>query len=187
MSTPEDFAAAAQSLGVALLAAISDPADAVRMLSGLAQFDSTDPTATAVIEAGAVAMLGPVNDLFRRTAIIALARASASYQPSSYDDAANVRTLVCGLIDGAIQTAGNQGDDASYSALRALRVAVAQDLTARGANLAHITTVETSAQLPALVIAQRLYQDATRADELVTQANPIHPAFMPGKFKALSE
>jgi prophage DNA circulation protein len=40
--------------------------------------------------------------------------------------------------------------------------------------------------MPALSLAQRLYQDAGRSDELVAEAVPIHPAFMPSRCRALA-
>ena len=49
-----------------------------------------------------------------------------------------------------------------------------------------MTPVTVPAGLPSLVLAHRLYQDAERADELVSAANPRHPAFMPTGFRALS-
>jgi prophage DNA circulation protein len=40
--------------------------------------------------------------------------------------------------------------------------------------------------VPAFVMAQLLYQNGARADELTARANPVHPAFMPLRFKALA-
>ncbi|MCV5934699.1 multidrug DMT transporter permease, partial [Escherichia coli] len=37
---------------------------------------------------------------------------------------------------------------------------------------------------PSLALANRLYQDAARADELVQAVSPVHPAFMPLSFTA---
>ncbi|HBA7856845.1 TPA: multidrug DMT transporter permease, partial [Escherichia coli] len=37
---------------------------------------------------------------------------------------------------------------------------------------------------PSLALANRLYQDASRADELVQAVSPVHPAFMPLSFTA---
>ncbi len=39
---------------------------------------------------------------------------------------------------------------------------------------------------PALYLANRLYQDPTRAPQLVAEADPPHPAFMPPAFRALA-
>ncbi|MGI4938270.1 MAG: hypothetical protein ACRYF5_16255 [Janthinobacterium lividum] len=57
-------------------------------------------------------------DLFRRAAVVALARASSSYQPSSADDAAAVSSMVCGMLDAEITLAGDQGADSTFLALR---------------------------------------------------------------------
>ncbi|MCK8543991.1 hypothetical protein LNQ35_16945, partial [Yersinia ruckeri] len=55
-----------------------------------------------------------------------------------------------------------------------------------GANLSRLEIQRFNRSLPALNIANRLYQDASRSDGLVSMANPVHPAFMPTRFKALS-
>ena len=49
----------------------------------------------------------------------------------------------------------------------------------RGASLAPLVTVTLPEPAPAVVVAQRLYADATRADELVQRIAPVHPLFMP--------
>jgi prophage DNA circulation protein len=186
MSTTSDFAAAAQGLAAALLGATVNPADAVRLLSSLADFTPNGATSSAPVGIAMATMQKASGDLFRRAAVVALARASATYQPFSADDAAGLRDVVCGLLDKEIMLAGDQGQDATFNALRAVRAAVAHDLSARGAALAGIVTVESNQPVPAPVLAQRLYRDAARADELVTQANSPHPAFMPTNFKALA-
>lgn len=187
MSTPAEMASAAQALAAALLAAATSQGDALRLLKDLADFHPADPTSTAAIGESMAEMQSACGDLFRRAAVVALARASADYEPTSYDDAANVRSLVCSLLDAEIIRAGDQGEDASYNALRALRVAVAQDLTERGASLARIAEVDIPAPQPALTLAHRLYRDPARADDLISRGGPVHPAFMPTRFKALSE
>jgi prophage DNA circulation protein len=128
-------------------------------------------------------------DLYRRVAVVAVCRAAARYQPSSYDDAVVVWTTVTGLLDAEIQIAGDQGEDATYNALRSLRAAVVQDLTARGADLSVLTTITSPRPMPALTLAQRVYRDASRAGELVTEAGPscIHPCFMPTSFRGLAQ
>ncbi len=187
MSSPADFAAAAQALTAGLLGATTDPADGIRLLADLAEFTPSASTPQSQQGQAVAAMQTAVSDLCRRTAVVALARAATTYQPSSYDDAAEVRNRVCDLLDREITIAGDQGEDATYTALRELRVAVVQDLTARGANLAPIKTFAIGYPLPALVLANTFYRDAGRAEELVTHADPIHPAFMPTTFKALAE
>lgn len=192
------YTAAAHGLAAAVAAAAPAPPDALRLLSSLIGaapalpgnlvapvYPTTPVFPTASAQAVAL-MAGASSDLFRRASVIALAQATLSYQPSSHDDAATVRTQVTQLLDAEITVAGNQGQDATYNALRDLRTAVVQDLTSRGTSLAALVVVNTPLSLPAPALAQRLYKDAARADELVAEANPIHPAFMPVAFRALA-
>lgn len=187
VSATSAFAAAAQAVPAALLVAAANPADGIRLLSGLADFAPSDPTPSSPIGTAMATMQSAAGDLFRRAAAVSLARASAAYQPSSADDAATVQAAVCAVLDGEITIAGDQGQDATFSALRLVRAAVVRDLSARGAALATITTITTRQPVPAPVLALRLYRDASRGDELVQQANPPHPAFMPIRFKALAK
>lgn len=180
------FATAAQGVASAVLAAAPAPADAIRLLTSLATFQPSAPTTTSVIGVGMATMQSACGDLFRRAAIGSAALAASQYQPTSADDAAAMRDALAALIDSEIEVAGNQGEDETYGALRSLRAAVVQDLNKRGAGLASIKTFSMKAGLPALVLAHRLYRDAGRADELVAQVDPIHPAFMPLAFRALS-
>ena len=185
-ATVADFAAAAQALVEALLAAMADPADAVEFLQQLAGFAPTGVTSSSPIGLSMAAMQSGCGDLFRRAALVALARAAQTYQPSSYDDAANIRGIVTSALDAEALLAADQGNDNTFLSLRALRAAVAVDLQTRGASLAHMTTFTVGQPLPSLVLAQRFYQDSSRADELVMEAKPRHPAFMPTVIQALS-
>lgn len=178
-STPAQLATDVHALVAAVQASAADPADAVRLMAALQAF-------TPMTLAAGSAIGAPIGDLVRRAAVVAMARASTTYQPFSYDDANAVRGRVCDALDAEIQVAGDQGADATFSALRALRVAVVQDLTARGATLAPIVTITAAEALPAVVLAQRLYRDAGRGDQLVTEADPINPLFMPTSFQALA-
>lgn len=186
MSTPAEVATSAQALVAALASACIDPSDAVRLLSDLSTFTSDDATSGSVIGMAVGSMQVAMTKLLRRSAVISLARASSSYQPASYDDARTLRLAICEILDAEITTAGDAGEDATYSALRALRQAVVDDLTTRGASLSPMKTFNEAAPVPALVLAQKYYQDLEREDGLVVQANPVHPLFMPTSFRALS-
>jgi prophage DNA circulation protein len=183
---PADIASSAQVLASATLASSVNPADAIRLISSLADFTPNDPTSDTPIGNAMGAMQSAMGDLFRRAAAAALARASSTYQPASADDAAAIQAQVCAVLDAEITIAGDDGQDDTFNALRAMRSAVVKDMSTRGAALASITTISVTRSLPASVLAQRLYRDPSRADELVIQANPRHPAFMPLSFKALS-
>jgi prophage DNA circulation protein len=175
------FATASQTLAGAVLAACSTPGDALRSLGALAGF-----TPVGAASGAQLIVQGAAGDLFRRAALAAMAQAGAAYQPSSSNDAMAARAQVLDVLDAEITTAGDQGDDDVYSALRALRTQVVLDLNTRGAALPSLREVSVPAAMPSLVLAQRLYQDATRADELVARAVPVHPGFMPTTFEALN-
>lgn len=187
MSGITNFTSAAQAVAAALLAATTRPSDAIRMLTTLATFTPSAPTSGSGVGAARATMQTGCGEIFRRAALVALCRASAQYQPSSFNDALAMRQRICDLLDAEILIAGNEGADATFNALRTLRAAVVRDLTQRGANLAALMTVASPNVVPAPVIAQKVYRDSTRADELVAEANPPHPAFMPISFTALSK
>ena len=184
-ASPAAMATAAQAIPAAILAATVNPADAVRLLSHLANFKPDAFTTSSVIGQAMATTQTALGNLFRRSTVASLANASASYQPSSANDAMTVRNTVTGLLDGEIEIAGDNGEDATFGALRSLRQAVVTDLNTRGAALPPLKTVSFQASLPAAVLALRLYRDPSRAAELVSEANPPHPAFMPLSFAAL--
>ena len=124
--------------------------------------------------------------LCRRVALTSLAQASAAYRPISYQDALTVREAVADAIAVEMLAAGDAGDDESYTALRALRLAVVDDLTTRGATLPQMVTAILPAPLPSLAIAQRLYRDASRSDEVTDSADVPHPAFLPNVLQVLA-
>lgn len=175
MSAPADLVAAMQALVAGVADTAADPSDAVRMLVALATAPAT--------EGGS----GALDALARRAALASLGRASASVQPRSYDEAQALRTAACGLLADEEIVAADAGEDAVAAALRALRGAVDRDLSRRGASLSPLRQVALRASLPALVVAQRLYGDAARADELIGMAgDPPNPVFMPERFRGLA-
>ena len=171
-----------QSVVAALLAANPDPSQAIQSMIALIANSAGQPQATPAL----TATTGAVTDLIRRAACAGMAQASASYQPISYQDAQNIRTLVCGAIQAEMDIAGDQGLDATYNSLRDLKLAVARDLTRRGASLSNMILVSSAVPVSSLVWSQRLYQDSAREPEIVNDGNPIHPCFMPIKFNALA-
>lgn len=185
MSTTQDLANGVQAYINSIQAAVTDPADAISIFTQMLQFPINAATASQ-IGLEQTQLMSNMADLCRRQVICALAQTASYYQPTSYDDAANLRTQICALIDDEILTAGDQGEDDVYLALKQLRASVVKDLTSRGATLAPLTTVNIPASQPSLALAYRLYQDITRTDQLTAFGNPPHPAFMPTSFKALS-
>lgn len=187
MSSITNFVDAAKNLAASVSAASPSPKEAIEALSEMANFYPNETTNLPKgLDIAASAMQQAMGDVLRRTALIELARQIARYQPSSYDDAVCLKIRACTLLDREISIAADQGEDKTYLAFRQLKAAVVNDLTRRGGNLANIRTVSTAQSMPASALAHTLYQDAGRTDQLVRQANPKHPAFMPNDFDALS-
>lgn len=179
----EGMAAATQALVQAVRQANPDPHQAVQSLLALQAATVTQPRATPDLNA----VNGASVNLYRRSAVIALAQSTATYALASIDDAQALRATVCDALDLEIDTAAdaaNANEDASYDALRALQAAVVLDLTTRGQSMAAMQTVHTPQPVPLIVLAQRLYQAVGRYDGLLQQAKPIHPAFPPTTFRA---
>ncbi|ARK86040.1 DNA circularization protein [Burkholderia pseudomallei] len=180
------FANSAQGVVTALAASAASPADAIRLLSSLMAFAPSPVVGTSQVALAQKTMQNACGDLLRRATVAQIAVAATTYQPTSADNASTMRDSITALIDNEITTAANQGEDDVYMSLKTLRQSVVADLNARGSGLAAIATFSFGNTLPALTLANRLYRDATRSDELVAQANPVHPAFMQTSFKALS-
>jgi prophage DNA circulation protein len=184
---PTTFCTAAQGVVTALAASAASPADAIRLLTSLLTYSPTPVIGTSQSALAQATTQKACADLFRRVTVAQIAVSATDYQPTSADDASAMRDSIAALIDNEITIAGNQGEDDVYASLKALRQSVVADLDARGSGLAAIATFNFNATLPALTLANRLYRDATRSDELVAQAAPVHPAFVSTTFKALSQ
>ncbi|MEG3348417.1 hypothetical protein [Novacetimonas sp. GS1] len=184
-ATDNGYCASVQALTESLRTACADPADAIRLLLSLATWTPTTLPSTAPVGAAIATLVGAMGQTLRRCALVSLANACAEYEPSSYNDALSIRAQVVQAFDVEILAAADAYQDATYQALRSLRTAVVIDITTRGAQLAALITVTTPAPDSALSLAYRLYGDATRADDLISRADPVHPAFMPTSFEAL--
>ncbi|RON52930.1 hypothetical protein BK666_02200 [Pseudomonas frederiksbergensis] len=185
-SSGDAFTGAVQSLMDSLVSGIADPGNAIALLGPLATFTPDPFSGSGAISAARSVAQDATAALLRRSALSAIGKVVTAYVPTSYDEAVTTLATVTGFIDAEILVAGDAADDDSYDALLALRQAVVNVLTTTGATLPNLEAFSFRASLPALVIANRLYQDPSRSDELIQQANPVHPAFMPTTFKALA-
>ena len=122
-------------------------------------------------------------DLVARTALVEQARASAQMDYPTIEEAVAVRSVIASRLDAQIRAsqAGSASANTTRMALRRLGAAVSRDITIRGADLSRLTEYTPTATLPALVVAHRLYGDATRSAEIMAR-NPdlAHPLFVPG-------
>jgi prophage DNA circulation protein len=100
----------------------------------------------------------------------------AGIAPTTYAAVAAYRTKLLDAVDALELEAVS---DDVYLALRGLGAAISAQLTAFGASLRPLVPYTTAFPRAALVLAQRFYQDVTRADEIVTLTHAAHPGFLP--------
>lgn len=185
----EGFGSACDSATEALRTACANPGDAIRLLANLAGFAMgrrlttvpVDPIGKEIYVLAARAVLR-----LRLAAVSSLIRATADYKPTSQQDAQAVRDGVCALIDALSLKCSDLFDDTTAGSLDAARVAIYEDLTLRGADLASVQTFQFGASLPAVVLAYQLYADAKRAGDLIARNEPPHGGFMPTVIEALT-
>ncbi|MBQ0533474.1 DNA circularization protein [Providencia huaxiensis] len=117
----------------------------------------------------------------------AVAVLSTQTLPSSSNDAAKQQRDICHILDNALTHIGDLGIDDAYQLLHEMRTAVVTQYIHKGSEKGRLTQYSLPSTLSVLHIANRIYQDANRSDELVMEVSPRHPAFMPSKFKALKK
>lgn len=115
----------------------------------------------------------------------AMVTAAVSASPGSRDEADALTERVSAQLDLALVKAGDRGDDDIYQALLNLRESFIATMGTTSQGLVNLVEYSSGASLPALTLANRLYQDVGRAGELIAATSVPHPAFMPTKMKVL--
>jgi hypothetical protein len=89
-------------------------------------------------------------------------------------------------FEPAIETAADSLDSASYQTVLALYGSVTNYLATTQLPLPRIVTYQMGQAVPALWLANYIYGDGSRYDELIAENFVVHPAFMPRTISALS-
>lgn len=123
-------------------------------------------------------------DLQRRLALTNQARILAvaisnTDVVATKEKAIELRTALLAQIDEELEV--NDPPVEVARTLTTVRAAVVRDVAARSEFLQKTSTFTPLAVLPAVVVAHRVYQDASRADELVDRNAIAHPAFVPAR------
>jgi prophage DNA circulation protein len=121
-----------------------------------------------------------------RMALAELAQILSATTFTSRQDVDTALDAINASFDLAETVAADSLDNVAYRALIGLHAAVANDLSTRTRPLPRLVTYTFPQRMPVLWIAQRLYQDPSRAAELVAENKPVHPLFMPESGLALS-
>jgi prophage DNA circulation protein len=175
-AVPADTIAAAVLDAVAAFADSVTPATALDGLEALTFVTFPLPTSTATPgraqEAENTTCLA---NLTHQAAAAALPGPVSTIPLAVYEDLVAVRTRVVALCDRMEDAA----TDAVFEALAEVRAQAIAELAVRGATLQPLRRYVTAFPRPSLTLAQRLYQDPSRADELVARTGAVHPGFLP--------
>ena len=163
--TPLDPPSADPSYGLAALATWG---------SGLAPVTGGTPTqiAMAANQAAIVALV-------QGAAVVGVAALYAQTEWTSAQAAEDAASQLGGMIMCQAAAAADADQDALYMAWLALATLAQADMRGRAQSLPSLSSYNIGASLPALALAQRLYADPTRADELAALNDVIDPSFMP--------
>nr|WP_240726677.1 hypothetical protein [Escherichia coli] len=106
------------------------------------------------------------------------------YTPRSHEEGLQMMQRARTVTETVLLLLADRVDDDSYDALNAQYTQFVTHWQENYLSLSDVMTVTSRSAQPSLSLANRLYQDASRADELVQAASPVHPAFMPLSFTA---
>ncbi|HDW3046409.1 DNA circularization N-terminal domain-containing protein [Escherichia coli] len=106
------------------------------------------------------------------------------YSPRGHDDAVLVMRKARTVTETVLLLLADRTDDDSYDALNAQYTQFVTHWQTNYLSQQDVMKVTSRSPQPSLALANRLYQDASRADELVQAVSPVHPAFMPLSFTA---
>jgi DNA circularisation protein N-terminus len=133
---------------------------------------------TAVL-ANMAAQQAAIVELVRSAATASVLQVYAAIDWPSADAATAALAQVLDLVDARSQAAADLGLDDLYRGWQAIGAAAVQDLGQRAQQLPRLARYGVPGSLPALALAQLLYQNGARADELIALNAVSHPAFMP--------
>jgi prophage DNA circulation protein len=104
----------------------------------------------------------------------------------SREDVDALKFQMNAIFDRVEEQVADAMDQMTYQAAVALHAAIIWYLVETARPLPRILQFAFGAPMPTLVLANRLYADAGRADELLAENKIVHPAFAPATGVALS-
>ena len=145
-------------------------------LAALATWGNNLPVPANAIQAAQQLL---IQSLIQSNALIAVLTVYASIDWTSSNAAIAARQQAQAMLDAQTGLAAETGQDALYRALQAVGGQALNDLITRAQALPSIVPFSLRASQGALVLAQRWYRDASRADQLVALNDAPDPMFMP--------
>jgi prophage DNA circulation protein len=114
------------------------------------------------------------------------ARIIAFMEFKSRQEVGEIATAMNAAFTQTSEIAADDLDQGTYMALISLHGDVVQHLAARGRLLPRLIGYNYAMVMPALRMAQRVYADPIRYQELIDENHVVHPAFMPMAGKMLA-
>lgn len=105
---------------------------------------------------------------------------------TSFQDVAAVIDSLRPPFQDAIEISADEMDQMTFLALTGLAGALVNHLITTARPLPRLVNYQFADVLPSIIIAYRLYADASRADEVIMENKVVHPAFCPLVGVALS-
>ncbi|MFB0491315.1 prophage DNA circulation protein [Methylobacterium sp. OAE515] len=122
-----------------------------------------------------------------RFALVEMAKIIAATTFTSRQDVDASLARINAAFTPAEDFAAAQFNNVVWRALVALHGDVVRDLTARARPLPRIVSYSFGTRMPLLALANRLFGDAGRAEQLLAEnRDVVHPLFMPASGRALS-
>lgn len=121
--------------------------------------------------------LDALSNLTRQLVLAESSQAGVDANYESTQQAYSSRDALAERIDAEAEAGAS---DDVYTALMALRAEIVNGIPRDGQTLPYVIQFTPPTTLPSLVIAQQLYGDASRADEIVERNRVRHPGFVPG-------
>ena len=128
-----------------------------------------------------------VRQMLLRMCIAEESRAVSNAILTSRSEAESILARMVDDLEAIEDYAADHLESAVYQAFLALHGAVAYDLSQRASQLPKLATYTFGKRRTSLTLANLLYGDASRADEIINENSPVHPAFMPASIRALTE
>lgn len=182
-STADEFVQGVADVVNSILNSTGSVNDRISALEKLANSTSTEYQQSD----SSKAITATMNTLIIVLCTGAMTSSATEANPTSRDEAEKLTQRVALQLDGALVVVADRADDEMYNALLTVRTAFISTMMARSSQLSDLMQINMAQPLPALTLANRFYQDASRADELIQVARVPHPAFMPLTMKVLRQ
>lgn len=174
---PMDLYMGIQDIFNDIVTAVTNPLDAFNALRDFFDFAGTPDSIPLTTSARITQAENKAQIAYAMTvaASVSASKAASLAEYTSQGEADTVREILADQMDALSLTASSQ----LFEALMDLRAAIISDLASRP-GLPGLLTVTLPEDTPALVLAYRLYDDADRADEIVSRNAIAHPGFISG-------